>query len=193
MKHQRKIFLAGLVVAAIATPFLADAAQQLLPACATGAGRCHLNDIVQTFVNFMRLLLGFVGSAVLVFFVYGGLTWVTSGGNTTKVQKGKDIVVNSVIGLIIVFGSFTIVQLISSTLGAQDFTKVGQSCSKDDRAGVYAITDPENPRAVPECITSCSDAPLPDAGYRCADEATGRNCIPGLCEGAPNVQCCQPQ
>lgn len=181
-----------LVAAAVATPFLVLAAQQLLPPCATGAGRCHLNDIVQTFVNFMRLLLGFVGSAVLVFFVYGGFVWLTSGGSSEKIKKGKDVVINSIIGLIIVFGAFTIVQLISDSLGAEDFTKVGQSCTKDDHAGVYAIVDSTNPKAVPECITDCSGAPLPDAGYSCRDEVSGKNCIPGLCQGGTNIQCCQP-
>lgn len=190
---KRTITLFVLVsITALAAPLFVDAAQQLLPPCALGAGRCHLNDIVQTFVNFMRLLLGFVGSAVLVFFVYGGFVWLTSGGSTEKIKKGKDVVVNSIIGLIIVFGAFMIVQFVSESLSAEEFARVGQPCvDPSDNPGFY-INDPANPTTDPLCITSCTEAPLPDAGYSCRDEATGSNCIPGLCAGAANIQCCQP-
>lgn len=190
MITRRNIIIAAGVVAAIATPFVALAAQQLLPACALDYGRCHINDIVQTFVNFMRLLLGFVGSAVLVFFIYGGFVWLTSGGSSEKIKKGKDVVVNSIIGLIIVFGAFTIVQFISDSLGVENFTRVGQPCINGEQAGVY-VADPASPRSPLLCITSCAEAPLPAAGYSCRDEADGTNCIPGLCPGSANNQCCQ--
>lgn len=186
MKHQSKIILAALIIGlSVGAPFLAEAAG-LLPACATGSGRCHLNDIVQTFLNFARLLLGFVGSAVLVFFIYGGFVWVTSGGSTDRIQKGKGIVTNAIIGLIIVFGAFTIVQFIFDSLDVSEEVMVGQAC---EGGGIY-VNDTDGTL---QCVTSCEDDLMPD-DYECMDlnVRQGKNCVYGLCPGGNNVVCCQP-
>lgn len=170
---------------------------QLLPKCAvTGDPPCGINDIVQTFVNFARLILGFVGSAVLAFFVYGGFKWVTSGGSADAVKQGKDIVVNSVIGLVIVFGAATIVQFVFLAVEgpanqANLNTQIGQPCTSGSGAGatqgIYVQV-----AGTTTCISSCGG--LSNQGYDCRDTAkeTGRNCIIGLCPGSgDSTLCCQ--
>jgi hypothetical protein len=190
MKYRTKILIALFTVTAIAVPFVVFAESQLLPSCVED-GRCHLNDIVQTFINLSRLLLGFVGSAVLVFFIYGGFVWLTSGGSADKIKKGKDIVVNSIIGLIIVFGAFMIVQFVTESLGAQEETRVGQPCvDTSGNAGVY-IGNSDDPGGALQCVTDCSGIPE-SSSYSCQPVSGGTNCIPGLCPThPPNVMCCQ--
>ncbi|MDA3839621.1 MAG: hypothetical protein PF572_00895 [Patescibacteria group bacterium] len=86
------------------------------------SGKCSLNDIVQVGVNATQILLGLSGSVALLFFIYGGVTFLISGGSSEKVSKGKQILINSVIGLLIVFTSFMIIQFTMDTLG---FTRDG--------------------------------------------------------------------
>jgi len=57
-------------------------------------------------------ILGLVGSLALVMLVYGGLTWMTSSGNPEKVKKGRDILIWSTIGLVIVFASYGLVRVL---------------------------------------------------------------------------------
>ncbi len=57
-------------------------------------------------------VLGVVGSLALLMFVYGGLTWMTSSGNSEKVKKGKDIIVWSVIGLAIIFSAYGLTRVL---------------------------------------------------------------------------------
>lgn len=57
-------------------------------------------------------VLGVVGSLALVMFIFGGITWMTSGGNADKIKKGRDIVVWAVIGLVIIFSSYALVRFL---------------------------------------------------------------------------------
>lgn len=57
-------------------------------------------------------VLGVVGSLALLMFIFGGLTWMTSGGSADKVKKGKDIIVWSAIGLVVIFASYGLVRFL---------------------------------------------------------------------------------
>ena len=62
--------------------------------------------------NIIKQGLTMVGSLALLMFVYGGVTWMTSSGNQEKVKKGRDTIVWSAIGLIIVFASYGLVRFL---------------------------------------------------------------------------------
>ncbi|MBD3247743.1 hypothetical protein GF382_00440 [Candidatus Falkowbacteria bacterium] len=135
----KKIILISAIVAALSLP-MALAAQGILPEetgkgssgagqyCPQGAGReeClaganagnySLNDFVQLAVNVANWILGIVGSLALLMFIYGGVTMIFSAGNPETVKKGKKILLNSIIGLVIVFSAYTIIQFALSALG----------------------------------------------------------------------------
>jgi hypothetical protein len=63
--------------------------------------------------GFIRYLLGFVGALFFGMFVWGGLVWMTAGGDMEKVKTSKSTLVNAVIGMFIVAASYTIVYLIT--------------------------------------------------------------------------------
>lgn len=79
-------------------------------------GDCTLNDIMQVFVNITNFILGIVGSLTLAVAIYGGFLWLTSGGASEKIEKGKAAMTGSIIGLLIVFGAFTGINFISGAL-----------------------------------------------------------------------------
>ncbi len=57
-------------------------------------------------------VLGVVGSIALLMFIYGGLTWMISGGSAEKIKKGRDIIIWSAIGLVIIFASYGLVRVL---------------------------------------------------------------------------------
>ena len=71
-----------------------------------------LNDLVQVFVNISQWILGVVGSLTLLMFVYGGFLFLFSGGNSDRANKGKQTLLNAVIGLFVVFLSYMIVGIV---------------------------------------------------------------------------------
>jgi hypothetical protein len=59
-------------------------------------------------------ILGLVGSLALLMFIYGGFLWMTSAGNEKNVSKGRDILMWSTIGLIVIFSSYALVKFVLS-------------------------------------------------------------------------------
>ena len=82
----------------------------------SNCGNYTLNDFVQLGVNVANWILGIVGSLALLFFIYGGLWMIISSGKSEEIQKAKTILTNAIIGLIIVFMSWVIINFTVSVL-----------------------------------------------------------------------------
>ncbi len=78
-------------------------------------GVTELTDIIGVA---LKGLLGIVGALALLFFVIGGFYWLTSAGVQDKIQKGKDTMMWSAIGLLAVFASYTVLNYILMVMGA---------------------------------------------------------------------------
>lgn len=100
----------------------AAAANACSPTCATGpfitnpacacCGDCSVCDFVNVFLNAARFGLGLLGVISLVMFIWGGLMWIMSGGNTERVSKGKSVLTGTVIGIIIVLLAWVVINAI---------------------------------------------------------------------------------
>jgi len=78
-----------------------------------GEGYDSVNAIIGKAIN---SVMGIVGSLALLMFVYGGLTWMTSSGSQEKVKKGKDILVWSAVGLVVIFSAYGLTKFIITFL-----------------------------------------------------------------------------
>ena len=65
-----------------------------------------------TIGNIIRRLLGFAGSLTIIMMTYAGILWMTAGGKEQSVTRAKKIITWTVIGLILIFTSYTIVNFI---------------------------------------------------------------------------------
>ncbi|MFH1744618.1 MAG: pilin [bacterium] len=69
-------------------------------------------DIPTLIGKVINSLLGIVGSIALLMFIYGGVVWMTASGNSQSVEKGRNIIMWAVIGLIVIFSSYGLVKFI---------------------------------------------------------------------------------
>ncbi len=60
--------------------------------------------------------LSLVGIIFIVLIVLAGFKWMTSQGNSTKIDEAKSTIVNSVIGLVVVFAAYAIVSFVFDAL-----------------------------------------------------------------------------
>ena len=94
---------------------------QKLDKCKPGGdvncGNYTLEDFISIFLIIAEYGLGIVGALALLFFIYGGVVLLISAGNQEMVTKGKSVLVNSVIGLMLVFGSALIIGTILDGIG----------------------------------------------------------------------------
>jgi hypothetical protein len=79
-------------------------------------GNYEINDFVLILVDWVKAILGLVGALALLMFIFGGFTLLTSAGNQERVTKGKTIMINALLGVVIVFTSYMIIQFTLSAL-----------------------------------------------------------------------------
>ncbi|GAB4143620.1 MAG: hypothetical protein OHK0017_01230 [Patescibacteria group bacterium] len=79
--------------------------------------------LIQTIVNYFIFIL----AAVCVgFIVYGGYLFVTDNGDGSNAGKGKKIVINAIIGLVVALVSYTIVTLVVNFVSSLDISNTGE-------------------------------------------------------------------
>jgi len=67
----------------------------------------------------IRGVLGLIGAVALLMFIYGGVIWMTAGGDSKRVEGAKSIIKNSVIGLLLIFFSYSLIGIFFSFFTAR--------------------------------------------------------------------------
>jgi type IV secretory pathway VirB2 component (pilin) len=75
-------------------------------------GEGNIKTLVNTLVNFA---LGFLGFICVLFIIYAGFLLVTSNGSEEKLGEAKKIILYCLLGIIVIFASYAIV---NTVLGA---------------------------------------------------------------------------
>ncbi|MBI4449819.1 hypothetical protein HY634_02065 [Candidatus Uhrbacteria bacterium] len=88
------------------------------PKCACN-GDCQFEDFVGLAVEASRFIFGITGSLALIMFAVGGFWWLTAGGVADRIEKGKKTLVAAVIGIIIIFGAWVIVNSLLAAITGQ--------------------------------------------------------------------------
>lgn len=88
---------------------------RLSPECRL-KGNCNFCDVLDGFTILTRWILGVCGVIALLFFIRFGLMFIISGGNSATVDKAKKGLVGTVIGLVIIFSAWEIVNLTIYTI-----------------------------------------------------------------------------
>lgn len=84
----------------------------------TGSDVAGYTDPIEKLIsNTLVVLTAVAGIAFTLYFLLGGLTWITAGGDKSKVDTAKTMMTNGAIGLIIIVVSYAIVWIVSAALG----------------------------------------------------------------------------
>lgn len=175
-------------------------------------GNCAINDILQVINNIGIFLLEISAVILFALYVYGGALWLLSGGNVNWVSKGKKVLTQSTVGLLIVFAAFALVKtfealvLTGNIATEQSVYTVcgGTSASEGQPCGPAKICVSSS------CVDICvAQGPAPTSTdgqlqyYICMDSAAQASSTSigstvscssgeGVCPNADaGVQCCQ--
>jgi len=72
-------------------------------------GQTSLRGLILTIVN---TILTFLGVVAVIMIIYGGMLYVTAAGKQESIDKGKKILMYTVIGIVIIMLSFVIVNAV---------------------------------------------------------------------------------
>ena len=73
--------------------------------------------------NVFTVIITIIGLAGFVMFVIGGITWMLSGGDTSKVQSARGSMTYAVLGMVVALSAFIILNLIASFTGISLITQ----------------------------------------------------------------------
>ena len=79
------------------------------------------NVPLENIPQFIITILFVVGIVIAVaFLIFGGIKWILSGGDKTKVDAARGHIVASIVGLVIIAASFLIFSVVFQLLGARN-------------------------------------------------------------------------
>lgn len=119
MKHLKKIVTIGVFALALALPLFGTPvdtyAQTVIGDACNNSGAdsalCNntdasVGDLVKTVINVLLFIVGIIS---VIMIIVGGIRFTTSGGNASGVAAGRNTVLYSVIGLIVAFLAYALV------------------------------------------------------------------------------------
>ncbi len=81
---------------------------------------CHLWELGDNIIRFITFNLALPVGGLL--FVIAGFYFLVSGGNEKRIVKAKSIFTNTVVGLVIIFCSWLLIDSILQTIAAEEFS-----------------------------------------------------------------------
>jgi succinate dehydrogenase hydrophobic anchor subunit len=103
----------------LALPAYADTLDPCTGAVGIAGTLCDItsanaNTIIQNVIIFIVVIAVIIA---LVYLLYGGIKWVTSGGDKEKVESARNHITAAIVGLIIVFLAIFIVSVVMTLFG----------------------------------------------------------------------------
>ncbi|MGD0576944.1 MAG: hypothetical protein ABSA74_02640 [Candidatus Staskawiczbacteria bacterium] len=116
----KKIFLSiafFCFLSIIFIPILASAQTPIVPSCPTATG-CTIKDFFTMLTNIYKFIVLDIATPLAVLAAaVGGIFMMISAGNPQLLGMGKKILYSAIIGLVLVFASWVIINFILTTIG----------------------------------------------------------------------------
>src|SRR3989338_1512883 len=140
---------------------------------------CHLWLLAYNIINF---ILWLSLPILVIVLLYGGILWLISAGNASKVEQGKTIIWNALIGILIAFLGWLIVDSIIKTLAANKPVAAWNTPPTCEQA---IVTTP--PPVVPPPVVPPPVVPPPAGGT--LTDADARKQLTDACGGTLSASC----
>ena len=97
--------------------------EQVLLKPESGSTFANLGDLTIGGIvsGFIRLILVIASLVFFFVLVFGGITWIASGGDKAKTEEARNRITAALVGLVIVFSAWAIIQLIKVFFGVDIF------------------------------------------------------------------------
>lgn len=108
------------LLATLAAPTFADVVDQPVSLCPSGA-ICEgaTTDPAKIIGNVLNFIFVLAAVLAVAFLIWGGIKWITANGDKTKVQSARDTIIGAIIGLVVAFAAYFIVNVVLTLLFGQ--------------------------------------------------------------------------
>lgn len=117
MKNKIKMFAASSAVMMMALPALVSAEFQT--PVGTGLPQGSITDIITNIMNWLLMLVGIIG---VIGFAIAGILYLTAAGDDTAIERAKNAMMYSIIGVIVAIIGVVVIQAVQGMLGGTSTT-----------------------------------------------------------------------
>lgn len=125
MKFNKNTIFASLLSLAIFLFFVSNASAAIENPVVGDLGKNEGAADGSKFINYVvylwKVSINLGALAVVVYFIWGAIEWITSGSDSKKAEDARGRITNAIIGLIILVASFTILSFISKIFFGDNF------------------------------------------------------------------------
>lgn len=87
-------------------------------------GKGYANNFGTMFSSMLNVVMLVAALLVFAYMIWGGIEWITSGGDKSKAESARNKLTAAIIGLVIVAASYAIVTMVVQFLGFGSFNDV---------------------------------------------------------------------
>jgi len=77
----------------------------------------YSSDVGDIFNKVLGFVLVIAGILVFAYLIWGGVEWITSGGDSGKTEKARNKITGAIVGLVILVSAYAIFKLVLELLG----------------------------------------------------------------------------
>lgn len=77
----------------------------------------NINNLPSVINSIITILFGIAILIALIYLIYGGYKWITSGGDKQAVTSARDHIIAAIVGLLLVLLSYLIINFLLGFLG----------------------------------------------------------------------------
>lgn len=87
-------------------------------------GKGYATNFGTMFSSILNVVMLVAALLVFAYMIWGGVEWITSGGDKSKAEGARNKLTAAIIGLVIIAASYAVVTLVVQFLGFSDFNDV---------------------------------------------------------------------
>ncbi len=84
----------------------------------------YAHNLTTLLTGVLSLLIAVVSLLVFVYLIWGGIEWITSGGDKAKTDQARSKIISALVGVIIIAASYAVLQIMLRFLGFGSLTEV---------------------------------------------------------------------
>jgi hypothetical protein len=125
-KLQKLALSTSVTVSSLASSVLPVGAQRTIDIANTSVdpGQGFATDFGRLINAVLSFVMVIAALLVFLYLIWGGIEWITSGGDKGKTESARNKITSAVIGLIVVAASYAILTLALNFLGFSDLNDV---------------------------------------------------------------------
>lgn len=139
MKHQLTKIMTGASAAGTTLFIMASHAMAQVNVGTTSLSKGFAQDLGSMLTSILTIVMAIAALAVFIYLIWGGIGWITSGGDKGKTEEARNKITAAVIGLIVLAAAYALLLLMLNILGFQSLTGVFDNIDTINNAGGGAL------------------------------------------------------